>query len=449
MSLIPIRNTLTEPTTPTINLDGRPAEIGELWGRINQPAIVYDLETFFLTPARAAGLSESDLVRQSARFVKIVEAVAPHWLEETAAVATAAGVGQRLYTAFLAGIYRNLFLQPECTSYAVMPAYTRDNTIFFHKNRDNVDKAQAAFVINSNVKGVNKFIATSDASAIACMMMVNDKGLAGSADYPGGLQPDGAPPMYRGITNPFLLRYIAENATDCTDALNIIHDFVGRRYYAGGDVNGTHWLFVDRKGLILEVSNNACHITSEMHTEKAYFSRLRDSTAANRLRETERPVDFMLFHGVSRDPSICLNSSISGMTVEIDAIHPELFTCAWIALPAHAMSFPLLMGQRETPLCLINGAAYGIGRTLGDRQKLWEAIESAVHSGKNILKDTFMVDELPATSQRVVNIIAQWTNKQSAMILKVLEALQRTLPEDSQIAEPTDPRYGVPAARNQ
>ena len=448
MSLLPTANTATEPPTPTIHLEGSPAQIGKMWGRINRQPIVHDLEAFFLTPARAARTAEGDLLRQSARFTKIVEEVAPHWLEEAAATATAAGVDQGLYTAFLAGVYRNLFLHPECTSYAVMPAFARDNAIFFHKTRDNVDKAQSAFVMSSKVKRVNKFIATSDASVLACMMMVNDKGLAGSADYPGGLRPNAASPVYRGMTNPFLLRYIAEKAADCTDALNIIHDFVGRGYYAGGDVNETHWLFVDRKGVILEVSNNANHVASKVHAEKVYFSRLQDSPAANRIREAGRPIDFALFHGVSRDPSICLDTSISGMTVEIDAACPKLFTCAWIALPAHALSFPLLMGQQGTPLCLINGAAYGIGKTLSGRQMLWEAIEATVHSGKNLLRDKLMAAEFADAPQRVVDIIDQWTNEQSAMILKVLEALQCMLPEDGRTAEPTGSRDGVPAARD-
>ena len=68
-----------------------------------------------------------------------------------------------------------------------------DGATLFHKNRDNVDCEQAAYVLASSLAGVNKFIAVSNASAVNCSMMVNDKGLAGSADYPAHLTRKGDP----------------------------------------------------------------------------------------------------------------------------------------------------------------------------------------------------------------------------------------------------------------
>jgi len=415
-------NSACEPFS--VQLAGTPAEIGGMWGRINREPIRHDMEAFFLKPARDVSLSEGALIEQSKRFIEIVEQIAPHWLEESAAIAVAAGVDPRLYVAFVAGIYRSLFLHAECTSYAVQSAITRDHAIFFHKNRDNVDKSQCAFVMNSRVPGVHRFIANSDASAIACMMMVNEKGLAGSADYPGGLMPEKAPPRYRGITNPLLLRHIAERAEDCAAALAIIREFVDCGHYAGGDVNETHWLFVDRTGTILQVGNNDRKVLAQRHTDKVYFSRLRDSSAARRLGEAERPVDFALFHGVSRDPSICIDTSISGMTVEIDIARPDLFSCAWMSLPARSASFPLLMGQRRTPLCLINGEAYRLGKATGDHHALWESIEGGVHAGKSLLKECAKKPEFTSGSQRASTIIEQWSEAQSTAMLRVLQALQ-------------------------
>ncbi|HUT94514.1 MAG TPA: hypothetical protein VMY37_33960, partial [Thermoguttaceae bacterium] len=148
---------------------------------------------------------------------------------------------------------------------------------------------------------------------------------------------------------------------------------VAKGWYSGGKVGGTHWLFVDREGTILEVWNNPRHVVSKAHTQKAYFSRLNKSTAARRLREAQRPIGFHLFHNVSRDRSICYRSSIAGMTVEIDPTHPELFTCAWISLPANSVSFPLLMGQTSTPVCLLDGEAYSLAwmPTGGLRPNTW------------------------------------------------------------------------------
>ncbi len=183
-------------------------------------------------------------------------------------------------------------------------------------------------------------------------MIINEKGLAGSGDYPvehirrnnpDALRPKSAEPQYRGLMAGTILRHIAERASNCREALAIIEDFIAKGYSAGGKVNGNHWLFVDREGVILEVSNNARHVVSKFHTQKVYFSRLDNNAAARRLRESSGPVDFHLFHNVSRDPSICFGSSISGLTVEIDPDHPELFTCAWIP------DLPLIHSLQPTP----------------------------------------------------------------------------------------------------
>ena len=195
--------------------------------------------------------------------------------------------------------------------------------------------------------GVHKFITVSDASVLACMMMVNEHGLAGSADT-GGIEP--GRPKYRGMMNTFVLRYIAERARSCRDALDIIEDFVDRGQYAGGGGTGTHWLFVDKDGGILEVSNNAREVRSVRHDAKVYFSARGDTPAAHRLWKATVPIDFHLFHNVSRDPSVCFESTICGMTAEIDADRPDILTCAWFTLPGKGLAFPLFMGGVATPV---------------------------------------------------------------------------------------------------
>ena len=415
--------------SPAVRLEGNPKSIGQVWGGINRAAIAHDMETFFLKPARQAGISNETLRRQADAFSTIACRVAPHWLTEAEAIAATAGVDTGLYLAFAAGVYRNLFLHPECTSYAVSRDLTRDGAIFFHKNRDNVEKDQSAFVLRSSQPGVNGFIAVSDASVIACMMMVNDKGLAGSADYPGGICPEPAPAVYRGAMNPFLLRHIAERAAICGDALAIIREFVARGDYAGGDVNDTHWLFVDRTGSILEVSNNARHVVSREHSQGVYFSRLDDSPAAQSLRHADQPLDFEQFHRVSRDPSICQRSSIAGMSVEIDSCHPEWSTCAWVSLPAASVAFPLLMGQRRTPLCLLNGEVYRLGRSGEPAPHLWETIESAVHSSQDLIRG-----QVPACGQggglaNSTNSADRWSLAQARMLTAVLRNEQRRCPQ--------------------
>ena len=415
-----------------VHLAGSPTEIGRTWGEVNKKAITNDFEVHYLKKAAAAGISEADLIGRSERFVRIVREIAPHWLEEARAVARAAGVPEDLYIAFVGSKPRNLFLH-ECTSYAVAREHTRDNAIFFHKTRDNVDHDQAAYILESSLPGIQKFISIYDASVMSCSMMVNEQGLAGSADYPAHLTrkgdpsaliPEPAEPKYRGMMSGLILRYIAERASSCREALEIIEDFVKKGYYAGGKVNGNHWLFVDRDGVILEVSNNASHVASRFHTQKTYFSRLDSSAAAKKLSEADKPIDFGLFHGVARDPSICFKSSISGMTVEIDPDHPELLTCAWISLPVHSGSFPLLMGQTKTPLRLVNGEIYQLGKQTKAERQLWETAEQTAHASKERLKERVLATLANDGGAKTVDALDHWSQEQADRLVEHLQALK-------------------------
>jgi hypothetical protein len=370
-----VRPSLTasaEQTVTTVNLRGSPAEIGRLWGKINAATIHLDMEQHYLKPAKEAGISIPALIARAEKYAEVCRRFAPHWLAETRAVAEAAGVEPDLYLSFTASVYRGLFLGDECTSYTMSSAFTEDGRIFFHKNRDNTLKKQSVFILDGTASGVNKFIAVSDASVIACMMMVNDKGLAGSADV-GGLKV--GDPAFRGLMNTAVLRHIAERAATCGEALQIVQQFVREGYYAGGAKWGTHWLFVDATGTILEISNNSREVTHTFHTQKVYFSRLPGNAAQKSLEQAKGPVDFATFHQASRDASICLTSSIAGMSVEIDRTHPGVLSRAWVSLPAKALSFPLFMGGSETPPPLLDGTVFETCNRIEGRRTEWERLE--------------------------------------------------------------------------
>jgi hypothetical protein len=419
-----------------VRLSGAPEDVGKTWGEVNKQAIAHDLDVLYLKKAAAAGISEATLIERSKEWVRIAGEIAPHWLVEARAIARAAGVDEELYVSFVAGKVRNLFLH-ECTSYAISRKHAKGGAILFHKTRDNEDRPQAAFVLESSLEGINKFIAVTDASVIGCSMMVNDKGLAGSADYPAHLTrkndsdaarqlqpfplPEPAEPRYRGMMSGALLRHIAETASSCREALEIIEDFVKRGYWAGGNVNGSHWLFVDRTGTILEVSNNARDVVSKFHEQKVYFSRFVDGVAARKLRESDGPVDFGLFHRVARDRSMCFKSSISGMTAEIDPNHPELLTCAWVTLPVRAISFPILMGQSGAPGVLLNGEAYRLGSKTEGNTRLWETLEQTAHASKESLKER-VSEELSAGRRReAAALVEQWSQRQTEKLFETLE----------------------------
>ncbi len=410
-----------------IRVAGTPEQIGTIWGELNKQIILRDMDAQYLKPAAAAGLSRETLIARSAAHVRIAKKIAPHWLEEARAIARAAGVDEDLYVAFVGGQARKRFLH-ECTSYAVSREHARDGAILFHKTRDNVDRPQATPIVESSLEGINKFVAVTDASRIQCSLMVNDKGLAGSGDYPADRKKDSsslrlepAEPQYRGLMSGSILRYIAERASSCAEALAIIEDFVAKGYYSGGKIKGSHWLFVDRRGVVLEVCNNSRHVVSKVHTQKVYFSRLNKSAVVRRLREAEA-IDFHLFHNISRVRPLLTGQSISGMTVEIDPDRPDVLTCAWITLPVRAVAFPVFMGQSRMPACLVDGTAYGLGKKSPPQTPRWEAMERSMRAEKERLKEKVKASIAAGNPARShVDMLEQWSAAQAATLVKALK----------------------------
>ncbi len=230
------------------SMAGTPEEMGTIWGELKGSIVASDMNAIYLQPAYAAGISDETLIERSALFVQIAEQIAPHWLDEGRAIAQAAGVDEDLYLAFIDGHVRNRFLYADppsgtaasgsdiidCTSYTVSRSHAKDNAIFFHKTRDNVDRPQMTPMLITAQEDLNKFITVTDGGVITCSMIVNDKGLAGSCDYPGGIQPPPAPDQYRGSMGGAILRHIAERASTSMEALGIIQQFVNNGWYGGG-----------------------------------------------------------------------------------------------------------------------------------------------------------------------------------------------------------------------
>lgn len=183
-----------------MSLTGSPATVGAAWGTMNRADIVAHLDEFLQVARHEHELSEATLIERSQPQVRIIEQLAPHWLEELAAIASAAGVEHDLYLACLCGKYRGLLFAEECTSFAAVGSATADGRPLFHKNRDNLPRPQGFYRKETIVPGQSllPFISVGDTSDTGVMMMVNAAGLAGSADvaYP---EPD---PYFRGLMNP-------------------------------------------------------------------------------------------------------------------------------------------------------------------------------------------------------------------------------------------------------
>lgn len=121
-----------------LRLEGSPTEVGAAFGAANAEDIRAEVEGFI-------GGGRDSLLRATALYREILGRIAPHWLEEAAAMAGAAGVGAEDLTACMGAKYRGIN-RPECFTYFSAPRHNRDGITLFHKNRDNRDRPQAAYV---------------------------------------------------------------------------------------------------------------------------------------------------------------------------------------------------------------------------------------------------------------------------------------------------------------
>ncbi|MBU0607697.1 MAG: hypothetical protein KKI08_07400 [Armatimonadetes bacterium] len=356
-----------------IQLRGSADDIGRQWGEMNRGDIVAHLEEFLKLARDEHGLDEATLVARSRRHVGIIEQLAPHWLEEAAGIASAAGVALDPYLACLVGRYRGLLFSEDCTSYAAVGSVTADGRPLFHKNRDNRARPQAFYRKETLLPGVLPFISVGDTSDTGAMMMVNAAGLAGSADMAGS-DPD---PRYTGLMNPYGLRHIAERATTCAEALEIVRMMNERGWYAGGSI-ATNWAFADATGhaMIVYNAHRKVEVTAETRdgcVQTVEREGLRPLLEQGRLTPTD-------FNDASRLPGVCVAGNCSSLTVQIDPERPDLFTCAWAALGKADETgyFPLYMGATGTPEAYANGETFAHwqrGVPLGSWQRFEADVE--------------------------------------------------------------------------
>lgn len=334
-----------------VSLTGTPREIGATWGRVNGDAIGRECAAFMRTAAER-GLDRDELLRRAEAGARVMATAAPHWREEADACAAAAGIDPDEHLAFHVGRYRDLFfVADECTSYAASGAATAGGVTVFHKSRDNTARPQVAYVKRPRVPGVLAHLTLSDTTDLGCMMMVNEAGLAGSADM-GAPEPR---PRGRGLMNPWGLRHIAERASTCAEALEIVREWNDRGWYAGGG-RATNWLFADATGELLRVVNS--HDALEVE-------RARDGILLNcervGLREflTERigALDDAAFMAAARLPGVSFDSTISALSVAVDPSAPG-HTIAWVCVgrPGRLPFVPLGIGVESVPVALLDGS---------------------------------------------------------------------------------------------
>jgi len=341
-----------------VSLRGDARSVGEQFGRLNAEDIRKHT-AHMIDHWRKRGLSDDELVARSRPFHRFAEKFAPAWLDEIEACSNAAGVLPEDFLAYQTGKYRSLFFAHECTSFAAVGAATEDGAAIFHKNRDNYARDQSAYkkkiIDSSNSAG---YYAIGDTSDVGVMMMVNEHGLAGSADM-GGLPEDR--PKGDGVMNPHILRLIAERAERCEDALEIIQQTVRDGWYAGGKSSGTHWLFADRHGKALRVAHNSHEEQHWFYEDDVVFLARGKTEGAGLAREKMGHITVRDINAAASHPDICNCGSISALTVRIDPESPADLSGVWVALPAWSPYVPLYPMAQGVPRAVLDGTWFRKG----------------------------------------------------------------------------------------
>ena len=347
-------------TQSPICLEGTPEEVGGAFGAANAADIRAEVEGFL------DGQDRDAILAATIHHRSLVECYAPHWLDEAAALAKAAEVNADDYLACQGAKYRGIN-RPECFTYFSAPAHNVDRVTLFHKNRDNADRPQTAYVKGLLVRGRDafRFAATGDTTDMGTMMGVNEKGLAADMGAP---DPN---PRFRGMMNPDLMRLILEQATDLDDAQAMVRRFHEEKAYAGAGV-ATNWMFADRSGRAARIVQ--FHESLEETQDEDGLLAMRDDDRGNlvlgTLRKADGAVTPQLMNQLSRAEPIIAESNISAMTAVIPSSDVDLFAYAEFAV-CHAgrtVYVPLYLGCSASPRSLVDGTLYRL--SIGQRKDL-------------------------------------------------------------------------------
>ena len=347
-----------EESGSLVCLEGSPEQVGRIFGRTNAPDIRREVEQFYATVETEEGIKRDELLHAGETYRRLVEQYAPHWLKEAQAAAQAAGVDPDEFLTYQGAKYRAIN-RPECFTYFSAPPHTADNVTLFHKNRDNVQRPQSAYVKGIQVSSgaIYRFLAIGDTPDLGTMMGVNEKGLAVAADT-GYDEPH---PRLQGMMNTDLMRIIFERAADVDEAVAWLEEFHAHQTYAGGSKVGTNWMFADARGKAIRVY--------QYHQKEMVVTRDEEGLMVMRdedkrgifvlktLRVHQGKITAALHNRLSRTEPVLSSNNASALTAVISPDHPELFTYAHVALYRAANTFyvPLYLGVTATPKVLVDG----------------------------------------------------------------------------------------------
>lgn len=200
------------------------------------------------------------------KFTKIIEDIAPWWLEEVEGFSKKTGVKKdEILMANCLPLQPNKYYLGGCTSFLVLHDRSKTDYPLLLKIRDEKPLHQIAGI--KKIEGTYKYIFGTNIGNIGIAHFLNEKGLAG-ANNTGSPVISGINDI--GLNDCHIIRLVAEKAENCEQALDIIEELIAKRYAGNaGYKKGMIFLFADtKKGLIVE---NTAEKFSYKFVEKGIF----------------------------------------------------------------------------------------------------------------------------------------------------------------------------------
>jgi hypothetical protein len=263
-----------------VYLVGEAGEVGAVQGRLQGEALRERVSRLLAQAHKTQ--REDELRERSQRFVQVLSAAVPHWLEEAQGLATAANLdvwpllalnclpsdfwgadyipaplhlnreATEVISAYDAQGYEPM-MGGDCTSYFALGSATVSGETLFHKNRDERDEIQCIYT--KQIGKWKRFIGAGDIGNLGTAHLHAE-------DYWVGANHTGSPvPLeeYKdcALHDGHVLRYLGEHCSGLNDILPTLQTLLDNQWLGGaGTERGMIFLFADAyRGLIVECTS--------------------------------------------------------------------------------------------------------------------------------------------------------------------------------------------------
>jgi hypothetical protein len=438
----------------SILLPSDPAEAGRIYGRLVAPAL-RDRIAQMRRVAEAASVSEATLHERGERFRGFVRRIAPEWLDEAEAVASAAGVAPADLYALNALPNHFWAARPAgCTACLVAGSASAAGATLLHKNRDVVDSTQDLLL--RRLDDGSQYLASRDIGSLGIAHLHSGRALAGANNTGSPVPP--VETRDCGLLCTHVLRLVAERASTCDEAVAAIEDAIAREVAGGSSpqrgsifllAEPTHGVVVEtttRRFAVREVRDDALIRTNHFLIEKMLPYRLGPPDANTlcrcaRAHELLDPLSRVAPEDLARlardhhdgpDSICCDDSQHVWMTVSActHVVHRAdslaAHTRAAVGSPRNTLFLPIPRAIAALPAECVSGAFHDLARTLYARQGVGDHLAAAQqeHEPELVAEFTRLAADLAGASpDRARAELAAFVARSVARTHSLLEAL--------------------------